>query len=54
MDLAIRERSHNVLELMLYNMRHVRHHAAQLNMMLRYVVKDAPKRIGRVKDDLPR
>ncbi|MBV8252448.1 MAG: DinB family protein [Chitinophaga sp.] len=31
-----------VFELMLYNMRHVQHHAAQLNMLLRKDTGDAP------------
>ncbi|MGN7821110.1 DinB family protein [Chitinophaga sp. 22536] len=32
-----------VFELFLYNMRHVQHHAAQLNMMLRKDTGDAPR-----------
>jgi hypothetical protein len=32
----------NVGELMLYNMRHVQHHAAQLNLMLRKATGSAP------------
>ncbi len=38
-----------VLELHLYNMRHVQHHAAQLNLMLRQTVDDAPKWVSRAK-----
>lgn len=40
------------LEILLYNMRHVQHHAAQLNMLLRRKINDAPKWIGRVADEL--
>ena len=32
-----------ILELLLYNMRHVQHHAAQLNLLLRQEINDAPK-----------
>ncbi|PZR23056.1 MAG: hypothetical protein DI535_24850 [Citrobacter freundii] len=40
------------LEILLYNMRHVQHHAAQLNMLLRRKIDDAPKWIGRAADEL--
>ncbi len=33
----------SVLEILLYNMRHVQHHAAQLNTMLRNKINDAPR-----------
>lgn len=33
---------YSVFEILLYNMRHVQHHAAQLNMMLRQTINDAP------------
>lgn len=33
---------YNVVELMLYNMRHVQHHAAQLNLILRQRTDSAP------------
>ena len=32
-----------VTELLLYNMRHVQHHAAQLNLLLRQLINDAPR-----------
>jgi len=35
------------LEILLYNMRHVQHHAAQLNMMLRQKINDAPRWVSR-------
>jgi hypothetical protein len=36
------DRSFAVSELLFYNMRHVQHHAAQLNMLLRREINDAP------------
>lgn len=39
------------LEVHLYNTRHVQHHAAQLNLLLRQRVDDAPKWVGRAKTD---
>jgi uncharacterized damage-inducible protein DinB len=36
-------------EALLYNMRHVQHHAAQLNLILRQTVNDAPRWVGRVR-----
>lgn len=32
----------SVIEILLYNMRHVQHHAAQLNLILRQTIDDAP------------
>lgn len=40
------------LELLLYNMRHVQHHMAQLNLMLRQVTDSAPGWVGRTKRPL--
>lgn len=39
-------------ELLLDNMRHVQHHAAQLNLLLRQEIDDAPRWIAQVKDAL--
>jgi uncharacterized damage-inducible protein DinB len=39
----------SIAELLLYNMRHVQHHAAQLNLVLRQRVGSAPRWVGRVK-----
>jgi hypothetical protein len=36
-------RNYSVFEILLYNMRHVQHHAAQLNMLLRQEINHAPK-----------
>jgi len=40
------------LELLLVNMRHVQHHAAQLNLLLRQGINDAPDWVSRAEDDL--
>jgi hypothetical protein len=40
-------KSFSLLELAFYNMRHVQHHAAQLNLLLRQTRGDAPKWVGR-------
>ena len=41
-----------VAELLLYNMRHVQHHAAQLNLILRQTVDAAPRWVAKGKDAL--
>lgn len=41
-------------ELLLYNLRHVQHHAAQLNLILRQKTDSAPGWVGRAKSDLGR
>ena len=40
----------SVLELHLYNLRHVQHHAAQLNLILRQRTDSAPAWVGRGRD----
>jgi hypothetical protein len=42
----------NFVELLLYNMRHVQHHSAQLNMILRQKVDSAPGWVAKAKDSL--
>ncbi len=37
-----------LIELMMYNMRHVQHHTAQLNLLLRQNINDAPDWVSRV------
>ena len=44
--------NYSVLEILLYNMRHVQHHAAQLNLLLRQGINNAPDWVERTKDDL--
>lgn len=34
---------YSIFEMLLYNMRHVQHHAAQLNLILRLEIEDAPE-----------
>ena len=41
------DRTFPKLELLIYNMRHVQHHAAQLNMYLRQEINDAPRWVSR-------
>jgi hypothetical protein len=33
----------SILEILLYNLRHIQHHAAQLNLILRQTIHNAPK-----------
>lgn len=40
-----------VFELLLYNMRHVQHHAAQLNMILRQEINDTPHWVFRANKE---
>jgi len=42
----------SVLELFLYNLRHVQHHAAQLNLMLRQRTDSAPAWVAKTKKKL--
>ena len=41
----------NFAGLLLYNMRHVQHHAAQLNLILRQTVDSAPRWVVKTKQD---
>ncbi len=45
-------RNYSVFEILLYNMRHVQHHAAQLNMLLRQGINDAPRWVSQTKANL--
>lgn len=40
-------RNYSMIEILLYNMRHVQHHAAQLNMLLRQEINEAPNWVAR-------
>ncbi len=42
----------SVAELLLYNMRHVQHHAAQLNLILRQKIDSAPTWVSKAKQGL--
>ena len=39
-----------LLEMLLYNLRHVQHHAAQLNLILRQTTDSAPRWVAKAKD----
>lgn len=45
-------KDYTVLEILLYNMRHVQHHAAQLNLLLRQEIDDAPKWVSQAQLEL--
>lgn len=42
----------SVAELMIYNTRHVQHHTAQLNLLLRQQIDDAPKWVSQTRHSL--
>lgn len=42
-------KNYSVFEMLLYNMRHVQHHAAQLNLLLRQTIEDAPKWVSQAR-----
>ena len=43
-------RNYSVFEMLLYNMRHVQHHSAQLNQLLRQKMNNAPAWVAQAKD----
>jgi len=45
-------RDMTVAELLLYNMRHVQHHTAQLNLILRQTIDSAPDWVSKAKNKL--
>lgn len=45
-------RNYSMFEMLLYNMRHVQHHSAQLNKFLRQNMNDAPSWVMQTKDNL--
>ena len=42
-------RNYSILEILIYNMRHVQHHTAQLNLLLRQGINNAPKWVSQTK-----
>lgn len=44
------EMNYSILELLIYNLRHVQHHAAQLNLILRQDIDAAPDWVSRAKE----
>jgi DinB family protein len=45
-------KNYSILEILLYNMRHVQHHAAQLNLLLRQEINNAPGWVSQSKLNL--
>lgn len=43
---------YSVLDILFYNLRHVQHHAAQLNLLLRQKINNAPDYVSMAEDDL--
>jgi len=53
LDLSGRDAlKYSVLEILLYNMRHVQHHSAQLNLLLRQKVNKVPDFVSAADDNL--
>jgi hypothetical protein len=46
--------NYSVLEILFYNMRHVQHHAAQMNLLLRQGINNAPDYVCHAEDDFMR
>ena len=44
--------NYSIIEILLYNMRHVQHHAAQLNLLLRQKINKAPVWVSQTKKSL--
>lgn len=42
-------KNYSLLEILIYNLRHVQHHAAQLNLLLRQTINNAPNWVGQAK-----
>ena len=49
---ASHREDYSVLEILLYNLRHVQHHSAQLNLLLRQRIDSAPRWVSRTKHPL--
>ena len=45
-------KNYSVFEILLYNMRHVQHHTAQLNLLLRQEINTAPKWVSIAKIEM--
>jgi hypothetical protein len=46
------QRDYSFFEMLIYNMRHVQHHTAQLNMLLRQGINDAPRWVSQTVGEL--
>jgi len=49
---ANERRDYSAMEILLYNMRHVQHHTAQLNLLLRQGKNEVPGWVSRAKDSI--
>ena len=45
-------KNYSVIEILLYNMRHVQHHAAQLNLLLQQGINNAPRWVSQTEINL--
>ena len=45
-------KDYSLFEMLIYNLRHVQHHAAQLNLLLRQGINDSPRWVAQTKTDL--
>lgn len=43
-------KNYSLLEILLYNNRHIQHHAAQLNLLLRQTINDAPAWVSQAQE----
>jgi len=42
-------KNYSLLEILIYNLRHIQHHSAQLNLLLRQTINNAPNWVGQAK-----
>ncbi len=52
LEFASEYKDYALVEMLMYNMRHVQHHTAQLNLLLRRELNDAPDWVSRTKAEL--
>jgi hypothetical protein len=45
-------KNYSLLEILLYNLRHIQHHAAQLNLLLRQTIDNAPNWVSQSQIDV--
>jgi DinB superfamily len=43
-------KNYSLLEILLYNLRHIQHHSAQLNLLLRQTINNAPTWVSQAKN----
>jgi hypothetical protein len=42
-------KNYSLFEILIYNLRHIQHHSAQLNLLLRQTINNAPNWVGQAK-----